>query len=169
MSHTPETRLRAYQKVKQRRSDWLAANGPCRNCGSPDRLEVDHVNPSSKVSHRIWTWSDARREIELAKCQVLCYECHAMKTIQFLRSTEHGSIGMYEQGCRCDLCKKYQRDRVYAWRLKKWGTTSSKASRRQSYGVRTGGISRGSDLPGEGSVSAGVVAASRFTRQPLRW
>ncbi len=147
-SGSPEAKAASYRRiVVQRRVDWFAANGPCRYCGSWDRLELDHIDPATKVHHAIWTWRAERRETELAKCQPLCHDCHKRKSIEAGRSLEHGAIGMYEHGCRCDLCRKYQRDRVYAWRLKKWGTISSKSSRRKSYEVRTGGISRGSDLP----------------------
>jgi 5-methylcytosine-specific restriction endonuclease McrA len=66
-------------RMQRRRADWLTANGPCKKCGSWKDLEVDHVDPASKVSHRIWSWSDARRAIELAKCQVLCATCHNEK------------------------------------------------------------------------------------------
>jgi hypothetical protein len=66
--------------VRRRREAWLAANGPCRRCGSSERLEVDHVDPTAKTSHRIWSWSAERREAELRKCQVLCRACHKEKT-----------------------------------------------------------------------------------------
>ena len=58
------------------------ANGPCVKCGcwDLDQLEVDHIDPNTKVSHRVWSWSKERRENELAKCQVLCRACHLTKT-----------------------------------------------------------------------------------------
>lgn len=49
-------------------------------CGSTDRLELDHIDPSKKITHNIWSWSTPRREAELAKCQVLCYTCHKAKS-----------------------------------------------------------------------------------------
>lgn len=54
----------AYQRewVRKRRSDWIASNGPCVWCGSSDRLELDHIDPSQKLSHAIWSWSDKRLE-----------------------------------------------------------------------------------------------------------
>lgn len=78
--------LRTYQKtwISQRRREWLEANGPCCKCGSSDRLEVDHIDPSQKQINPRALWSlspqNPRRIAELAKCQVLCHECHKEKT-----------------------------------------------------------------------------------------
>lgn len=63
-----------------RRAEWLRVNGPCQICRSKKDLEVDHIDPSTKVSHRIWGWRGERRNLELAKCQVLCKRCHKKKT-----------------------------------------------------------------------------------------
>jgi hypothetical protein len=106
---------RAWQlaSMKRKRIEWLTANGPCRNCGSWERLEVDHVEPSEKVDHKVWTWSKVRREAELAKCQPLCHDCHRKKTNESrARPITHGTAGGYQRGCRCSICNKYQRDRM---------------------------------------------------------
>lgn len=76
MGHTPESRKRAYDKMKRLRAAWLTENGPCKRCGSSYRLQVDHVNPATKIHHAVWTWREDRRLLELAKCQVLCGPCH---------------------------------------------------------------------------------------------
>lgn len=78
---------REYQRLwmRQRRTEWLEANGPCVQCGSWDRLEVDHKDRSQKITHAVWSWSKVRREAELVKCQVLCYKCHKAKTSNELR------------------------------------------------------------------------------------
>ena len=64
---------RRYQRawIAPRRRSWLAQNGPCRECGSWLALEVDHVDPLLKTSHRLWSLSQARRETELAFCQAV--------------------------------------------------------------------------------------------------
>jgi 5-methylcytosine-specific restriction endonuclease McrA len=80
MPHTPETRARAYEKMKRLRAEWFAANGPCKQCASEENLELDHKNPEEKVSHSVWSWEPRRRELELKKCQVLCRNCHRVKT-----------------------------------------------------------------------------------------
>lgn len=43
-------------------------------------LQIDHVDPSEKVTHKVWSWSEPRREEELNKCVVRCKPCHIEKT-----------------------------------------------------------------------------------------
>ena len=82
---TPDER-RAYQRawIKRRRDDWIAANGPCVICGSPENLEVDHKDPTSKRLQPSGLWSlslrNPKRIEELEKCQVLCHQCHVDKS-----------------------------------------------------------------------------------------
>lgn len=61
---------REYQRlwIKRRRDAWFAENGPCAECGSWDNLRLDHVDASQKVSHNVWSWTEVRRLVELAKC-----------------------------------------------------------------------------------------------------
>ncbi len=80
----PDT-AKAYQQEYQRH--WIArrrgaffADKVCVQCGSSERLELDHVDPATKVTSVIWSWSQQRRDVELAKCQVLCHACHVSKT-----------------------------------------------------------------------------------------
>lgn len=72
---------RTYQREwrAQRRADWFADKA-CAVCGSTDRLELDHIDPSQKVSSALWSWAEERRLAELAKCQVLCHDHHVEKT-----------------------------------------------------------------------------------------
>lgn len=74
--------------VKARKSDWFLANGPCKKCGSIDDLELDHIDPTKKVSHNVWTWADERRARELAKCQALCHNCHVEKTYDYCKEMD---------------------------------------------------------------------------------
>jgi 5-methylcytosine-specific restriction endonuclease McrA len=86
MPYKDPAKQRAFQLewIHVRRREWIEANGPCRKCGSPERLECDHVDPSAKAMSPRALWSLATdnpvRVAELAKCQVLCYECHSEKT-----------------------------------------------------------------------------------------
>ena len=91
MPYKDREKQRAYQRswMKERREKWLEENGPCVRCGSNKELRVDHKDPVKKISHRIWSWSDERREVELKKCQVLCEPCHEAKR-------ENGLEGSYK-------------------------------------------------------------------------
>lgn len=76
-------RARNYRRRRNMRLEWIAANGPCRHCGSTERLEIDHIDPSTKQYKPNTLWkhcSKAIRDMELAKCQVLCHSCHWDKT-----------------------------------------------------------------------------------------
>jgi hypothetical protein len=83
--HTKEEQRR-YQRewIARRRREWFDENGPCVDCGSQENLELDHVDPTIKVDHKVWSWTKIRREIELAKCMVRCESCHLKRTIQQL-------------------------------------------------------------------------------------
>jgi hypothetical protein len=93
----------ARQWIANRRSDWFF-DKTCTKCGSTQNLELDHIDPSVKVSHRIWSWSDKRRYEELQKCQPLCHDCHEEKT-SASKSTDiiHGSRSGYIKEIRRDL------------------------------------------------------------------
>lgn len=81
MPYKDPEKQRAYMRewLRQRRAAFFEGKC-CGKCGSTDRLELDHIDPSKKVSHCIWSWSEKRREAEIAKCQVLCHECHLEKS-----------------------------------------------------------------------------------------
>lgn len=83
MGYKDPEKQKEYQRnwLAKRRADWFSENGPCINCGSWDNLELDHIDPSTKVDNKIWSWSKERRDKETAKCQVLCEDCHHEKTI----------------------------------------------------------------------------------------
>lgn len=112
----PET-MRQYKRewVARRRAAWFA-DKCCAGCGSTDQLELDHKDPSMKLSNAIWSWSASRREAELAKCQVLCRGCHQRKTVgEMFRPRVHGTVAMYKRGkCRCRLCREAKRRYVAA-------------------------------------------------------
>ncbi len=111
MAHTPESRARDMAKRNKRREDWFKENGPCVRCGSVDRLELDHVDPSIKEKtwhHALWSWRQEKREAELAKCQALCYSCHKAKhAAQY--TVAHGASGYLSRKCRCEICVEWKR------------------------------------------------------------
>lgn len=88
MPYKDKARQRDYSRqwIAKRRATWFE-NKSCVQCGSTERLELDHVDPSTKVDHCIWSWSEERRNFEIAKCQVLCYDCHRRKSNAFLSET----------------------------------------------------------------------------------
>lgn len=76
-------RARQLAWKQARRSSYLSTQGNCcKQCGSASELEIDHVDPRSKSIRiaDIWSYSDAKRLPELAKCQVLCATCHREKS-----------------------------------------------------------------------------------------
>jgi 5-methylcytosine-specific restriction endonuclease McrA len=83
-------RQHEYQRqwLAERRAEWF--NGKCCVlCSSTEGLELDHLDPTKKISHRIWSWSAQRREAELAKCRILCRQCHKDKSSKEKAKGEH--------------------------------------------------------------------------------
>jgi len=82
MPYKNKQQQREYQKLwlAKRRQLWFSENGPCVVCDSREELQLDHVDPATKIEHRVWSWSQKRREKELAKCRVLCKDCHQEKS-----------------------------------------------------------------------------------------
>lgn len=84
MGYKDKEKQREYQRqwMAKRRQEWIDENGPCA-CGSFNKLEVDHIDPKLKTMEvrSIWSCRKEIRELELAKCQVLCYDCHLEKTL----------------------------------------------------------------------------------------
>lgn len=95
-----------YQRVcKKRRRDFFRDKF-CVDCGSTKRLELDHINPVKKISHNVWSWTEHRREAELAKCTVRCRYCHIERHAIEHRKFIHGTTTMYfNHGCRCNPCR----------------------------------------------------------------
>lgn len=94
---------REYQRqwMAERRASWIQ-DKRCNKCNSLENLEIHHIDRSIKVDHRIWSWSEERRLEELAKCIVLCNDCHKIETKE---QVSHHGISQYRQGCRCNICK----------------------------------------------------------------
>ena len=120
--------------MREYKRQWRAArraayfaDKACVRCGSIENLQLDHIDRNTKVTHNIWSWSKERRETELSKCQVLCADCHKIKTNEdFNYGLKHGTLQGYDYWkCRCDECKTYKLTRVFAWRESRgWGLSS---------------------------------------------
>ena len=104
-------------KKMEYQREWYAARrekgikslgGRCVQCGATDELEFDHIDPATKSNHRIWSWSWARINEELEKCQLLCVPCHFQKTLVFI-STAGGTWAArknhHKKGCGCRSCQ----------------------------------------------------------------
>lgn len=170
MPYADLAQQRKYQRewMARRRAEWLAGKS-CAICGSTENLEVDHVDPSAKVEHRVWSWTATRREEELAKCQVLCEAHHAEKSLreQLLPDgVRHGTAGSWRRAkCRCTVCRAWQSRTTREYRARKRrGVTRSSSAPGLLYGFEedgnpprsgrgdTGSDSRGPDLTGCRSV-----------------
>ncbi len=118
-------------RLRRIRSEWFEKNGPCVKCGSWKQLELDHIDPSKKKAHTIWSWSPAKREEEAKKCQVLCNNCHKKKTaIENSRPITHGAPGGYARGCRCEMCRKYHSEKMRLYHLKTRGPVAKRKGSR---------------------------------------
>lgn len=120
---TKRSNLALSKRRRIRRAKWIADHGPCAQCGSSDRLEVDHIDWRTKgINHSagstLWGWSQAKRDIELIKCQVLCHECHRTKSKvdlseRRLKPIHHGTEWAYDgRKCRCVTCVTFKKERV---------------------------------------------------------
>ena len=93
--------------IRKRRTMFFE-NKYCVKCGSVKNLELDHVDPTKKTSHKIWSWSKERFNSEIVKCQILCESCHKEKTkLWYFNQRQHGRT-WYHYGCRCSICFKAQ-------------------------------------------------------------
>lgn len=87
---------------RKRREAIEILGGKCTKCGSDAKLEVDHIDPMTKVSSAFWCWSIARRDKELAKCQVLCSGCHLAKTRAYAKTDPRiKTTPSHKPGCQC--------------------------------------------------------------------
>lgn len=82
------------QRERLRKIIWLAKQRPCQDCGGvfhPWVMEFDHREGTTKVlevanlvSHGC---TDERLRAEIEKCDVVCANCHRMRTYERLRRT----------------------------------------------------------------------------------
>lgn len=106
--------MAAYMKRRYhaRRAAAVAAlGGICVKCGTTYRLEIDHADRGTKsfdLAH-CWSTSQDRYAAELAKCQLLCHDCHKAKSAAE-RSVEHGGGVSGKRNCKCELCRARKRE-----------------------------------------------------------
>lgn len=114
--------LDRYYRRKNKAVEMLGSI--CKNCGQSDNLQFDHIDPQSKaftICDKLVTYSWAKIEAELTKCQLLCVTCHGIKTLQDksqIRTKDqdvHGTLSSYRY-CKCDLCVKANADYMKQYR-----------------------------------------------------
>ena len=113
----------ATRRLQRRETLVNLAGGKCSRCRSLKDLEFDHRDRTTRLfnlsgCHLDRSW--AKIIEELAKCDLLCAECHKLKTKEAGdnpggvrgagrgsgRVPEHGTAHMYIQyGCRCRHCQ----------------------------------------------------------------
>lgn len=111
-----EYNLRRYHRLIKEIKDMLGSK--CILCGASENLEIDHINRDNKLFDfgKILNYSIAKIELEIKKCQLLCFECHKTKTIGE-NSVDHGEGLTGKRGCYCDLCKPLKREYMRYYRL----------------------------------------------------
>ena len=120
MGYASKRKQREYQRrwIAARRAAWFKVHNVCSSCGTTSELEIHHLKPELKIDHKVWSWSTKRRDEELAKCVVLCRECH--DDVTAVRSTpDHGTNARYTSrrfACRCALCRAAHNAVSKAWR-----------------------------------------------------
>jgi len=82
-------RAREYRQSMRDYVGKIKMESGCEICGfeaeHPCQLDLDHINPEEKTykgSHKSYDagWSKKRIDAELEKCQIICKNCHALRT-----------------------------------------------------------------------------------------
>ncbi len=106
--------MRVYMAHRYRRRRNQAIKelgGKCVKCGTSKNLQLDHIKPETKkfaIGARLAGVSEQKFKAELAKCQLLCEECHIEKSIiergHKIAKGTHGTVSSYRY-CKCEACK----------------------------------------------------------------
>lgn len=121
------------QRYHERRAYAIVQlGGKCVICGSEEELQLDHIKREEKSFPigQMWSVSWERFEAELAKCQLLCWQCHKAKTVWEMGRKDarlnHGTLASYRY-CKCDLCKKAYADYWKSYKPRKKRAEPKKA------------------------------------------
>lgn len=105
--------------LKNRRQEWLWANGPCKVCATFKKLELSYIKKrrGDIKTAGIWSLTEVKRKRILARCEVLCHKCNEAKLRGIKSERKHGKAS-YDRGCRCEICKgdKNKKSNNYRWR-----------------------------------------------------
>lgn len=129
MPYSDLIQQRKYQAewMARRRANFFAGK-ECVDCGVKRDLTLDHIDPRAKIDHRIWSWSQAKRETEISKCMVRCSHCHDVKTrlngdnlpqaqIDFAQATAIRARYKMEQITQVELAREYGLSRSQVGRI----------------------------------------------------
>lgn len=147
MPYADKKKQLEYQRIwtANRRAKFFRDKS-CVKCGSKEDLELDHIDPKLKVSHKIWSWSEDRRLAEIAKCQVLCSTCHLVKTVDQTTQKEHGITMYTKRKCRCSVCVEANRVRVRRQRKMMFHQLSGSERRSSKAKVGSSNLSWNADV-----------------------
>jgi len=85
--------------------------GKCVKCNSQENLELDHIDPKTKIAKicAVIRNYPNKLEEELVKCQVLCKLCHREKSSKESRPFTHGTTyGALQKKCPCETCVEHK-------------------------------------------------------------
>lgn len=110
-SYQASYHIKRYHRIRNEVLDLLG--GKCAICGSKDNLELDHINPEEKKFDcgKLLSVSMAKWDEEVKKLQILCKECHSVKSVkeagyELVKGKDiHGTLSSYRY-CKCELCKE---------------------------------------------------------------
>lgn len=105
-----------WKKRRKAIIDYLG--GKCIKCASIENLQVDHIDPTKKLFNISYRCSLNQIKDELKKCQLLCKNCHKIKTIKERPGFTHGTAyGWMRKKCSCSICfgakRKWNDDRNF--------------------------------------------------------
>ena len=105
--------LDRYFKVREK--ILILLGGKCSLCDSTENLEIDHIDYKEKKFNiaKFHSVTEEKLLEEVAKCRLLCADCHHKKSIEergYNSRYQHGTHVCYRHGkCRCDLCREAAR------------------------------------------------------------
>lgn len=104
-----EYNLKRYHRLRSEALDTLG--GKCKKCRSTSVLELDHIDPKTKTMDISKMLNSSIKVFweEVTKCQILCKDCHKIKSVLErgfkLAKGKHGTLSSYRY-CKCELCRE---------------------------------------------------------------
>lgn len=110
------------ERRTQRRAQFIAGR-LCEDCGSTEKLVfvLKEYGPDTKPHNsNMWRLPEPELQAVLALRTVVCRPCEKKRMqVRGTRPTlQHGTPGMYRNGCRCQRCKKWKKEYTRVWREK---------------------------------------------------